>query len=535
MTYNIAINPQDQVFLTEREKNLLLNLSLQCVSKKKIRAVEHFKCKSTPKFACQECRRRTRTIKVPKSPREQFIANPYRYVKRMGVLKRRILDAIIYWCKAFHVAYPSHKMIALYVGCSESHVKQSIDEFLEIGLIGQKYIGKKGKANEYEISPAFSWGWVKKQISSFFKNLTSFFIEQLMSVNKGEKKECIPNINILNTIPNISLPQEDLFKNLTRPSLNLDQAGQVCLKTKKERENMSTHIPQHLFEVKSINLTDFGRIRLSRFPQEAVEAIDIQLSQSNKDLTSPFGWFYNACKRYCEENNIEVDSMVESKLKIAYNITSDLPTLENNKINRAKKSASKQSYGSNRGSSKGNDYNPVPPHITQQANAQNAIWQETLQLRENSHSDYIERIKSLHSNFRRKKPDEEDNHDVVAQQPTELDIAYRTFCANNPEVVEREETDSTGSQNGSCFKAFLASTIGKFWLDKQKPLVRKILRPLLRTNDKAESFETDPIGSAGTAPEPTPAFVSPFTDAMWPSDPVPTPFINDDESPWEEI
>src|SRR5690606_35085930 len=92
----------------------------------------------------------------------------------------------------------------------------------------------------------------------------------LMSVSKRNVRQ----VNILNITPSISSSYLDFFTDQTDlTSLSLGQSS----KQQPEKESMSTHIPDHLFEIKSLNLTDFGRIRLSRFPKEAVQAIDEQL------------------------------------------------------------------------------------------------------------------------------------------------------------------------------------------------------------------------------------------------------------------
>lgn len=404
------------------------------------------------------------------------------------------------------------------------------------GVLHKKHRGVK-RTNFVVINPQFKRElvkpWVRRLIGETIPELGLPPAMQL-SLLESHMEQNVRQLNINNSPLEVNSSYLDFFKDQTDlTSISLGQSS----KQHQRKEDMSTHIPQYLFEVKSLNLTDFGRIRLSRFPQEAVEAIDNQLSQSHKDLTSPFGWFYNACKAYCTENDLQVDGMVESKLKIAYNLKSDLPALENSTINRSKRSPSQKSYGSQGNSSKGGKHKSpdVPAWVTAQSNAQAEEYEEIKQLRTVDHEAYIRRIRSKRKPFKRKDTDEE----TVTTEPTELNLLWDSWCQTDAGITALRAEEANPDLAGSAYKTFLATKHGQYWLGKQQPLVRQILEPLLRKNYPPEGKATDTVGPTGDVPRAKTPTLSPLEAiALWHENAVPSPSVApyiDETSPWEEI
>lgn len=168
-------------------------------------------CATVAKDACRPCRRKKRTIKATIPPLH-ILKRIYPILHGMTDVQLRILDSLFYWCKSFRTAYPTHQMLADYVGCHVSYIKKTLNKFLDMGLIGQTCYLIKGKANEYALSPIWSWGNIKQQVSGLFNNLSNFFIEQLVSLNTVNKEDM--NQRYHEGISNIILKREPVIATL---------------------------------------------------------------------------------------------------------------------------------------------------------------------------------------------------------------------------------------------------------------------------------------------------------------------------------
>lgn len=211
------VQPEENNFLTYG--HLDHNFTEECIHQEKCRStltlfnavdaadkegssLDHEVCAVYKKHACRKCKRKSRTFKATIPPLD-VLNNIQPIIYGLTDKQLAIFDCIIYFCKSFAVAHPSHQMIADYVGCHVSCVQKTIDKLLKIGLIGQVAHLVRGKANEYSLSSIWAWGKVKSKVAHLFKNLSNFFIEQLLSLNSLPKEESMPCKPV--GIPNINL------------------------------------------------------------------------------------------------------------------------------------------------------------------------------------------------------------------------------------------------------------------------------------------------------------------------------------------
>lgn len=73
-----------------------------------------------------------------------------------------------------------------------------------------------------------------------------------------------------------------------------------------------------------LNLTKWGQIRLSAFPDEAILYAQDKL-KNNHDIINKYNWFFKVCYQYCTDTNIKPDWQLVEQLSIGYKMPVDAP------------------------------------------------------------------------------------------------------------------------------------------------------------------------------------------------------------------
>ncbi len=86
----------------------------------------------------------------------------------------------------------------------------------------------------------------------------------------------------------------------------------------KNDTHMKKEISMKTYELKSIKPTLFGQIRLLAFPEAVVYEIDRRIVRMKERPQKPWQYFISSCKRYCEENGIDIDWNIMQQLAGKY-------------------------------------------------------------------------------------------------------------------------------------------------------------------------------------------------------------------------
>jgi hypothetical protein len=120
-----------------------------------------------------------------------------------------------------------------------------------------------------------------------------------------------------------------LNKNLlTNNKHNLTtRSRREVMKPFEQRSYGDKPISPTLQELKCLNLTKSGQIRLTPFPDEAI--LDAASSMKHaKNVRDPFNWFFKLCLEYCHRNEIAPDWPYMHTLIEKYKIKPDMPPLK---------------------------------------------------------------------------------------------------------------------------------------------------------------------------------------------------------------
>ncbi len=97
-------------------------------------------------------------------------------------------------------------------------------------------------------------------------------------------------------------------------------------------------------ELKSIRPTIWGQIQLIRFTEAAILHADYVLLNSKKVIDNPWTYFIGICKKYSEENNLEVKWSLSVNLAKQYSMPATGPFIDES-FKPNKPAAVKKSYG----------------------------------------------------------------------------------------------------------------------------------------------------------------------------------------------
>ena len=188
------------------------------------------------------------------------------------------------------LAFPSQEYIAKKIGITRVHCNRIIKELAQKGFI-EKFT-RRWHSCIYRIHPSFWLPIIRERYYPFFRSLQWICIAVLMSPFPGY-------------VTHILKRREELRKN-SFSYIRLSKKGRTILEQNQFIHSMTeSPWPSHLSEIKSLNLTKWGQIALSIYPQAAIEYADSR-GQHVKSAADPFKYFTSLCKQYCFDKSIEV-------------------------------------------------------------------------------------------------------------------------------------------------------------------------------------------------------------------------------------
>jgi hypothetical protein len=85
-------------------------------------------------------------------------------------------------------------------------------------------------------------------------------------------------------------------------------------------------IPPWIDHIKSLNLTQWGKIRLSAFPEAAIRYAEKEMKGA-KGLREPFSWYFSVCLKYCKQANLKLEWGRVTDLEIQMGMPESAPML----------------------------------------------------------------------------------------------------------------------------------------------------------------------------------------------------------------
>lgn len=241
-------------------------------------------------------------------------------ISLMKTKHKKVFGVILRHFNVFTSVYPSQETIARITGYTRSVVIDALADLRSLGLISSERFFNA--SCEYKIDDRFKDPIIRKKYAHIFAALLLNPISLLLA-NSGMDSRTPPNLN--QSLYNIS--KSSYIKYLSIPAQSIlipEPVISARARTsngsgtgfKKSEAVMSnpTSIRKSIQDLKQLDLTLYGQIRLSVFPERAIEygKKKIEFSVASRDK---FALFWTICRDYCKDNGLDLDWKEFDRLK----------------------------------------------------------------------------------------------------------------------------------------------------------------------------------------------------------------------------
>jgi hypothetical protein len=240
---------------------------------------------------------------------------------------KHVLNAVLKYNADNKELYFSQVKLAAKLKLGLSTIKRALARFKELGIIQWVFRGVK-KTCLYTLSPFFH----SKALRDKFVALVSGFKYIPMTLLLSSNAHLYTSGN---TRPVASGPQCTNVENLNIKSLSLKEVSLEAVRSISIRESLGIPSSARAYEenetkrneikkekdcsmyspslsiaaaldVKSIKLTEYGRLVVGVYPDKAIEAADNE-TKKMRGMKNPMAFFLSHCKKHCEANGLRLN------------------------------------------------------------------------------------------------------------------------------------------------------------------------------------------------------------------------------------
>lgn len=242
--------------------------------------------------------------------------------QKLTPIQFKVFEHLLWYASKYNRIFPSQSVIAEAIGCRRETVCDAIARLVHYGLIVKT---QRLKTWCYAISAWFKSEKVRRRLAFLFPILaiglpaiTNLSIDQLVS--QGNVTVTLKNNKDLRFTRFKKLSCSSLFntelyctdkRERTTSVKNVSKKGYVMSDNSPVSAIVKKITPQ-------LNLTKWGQIRLSAFPDEILNIASDNLSNSKKKIDNRFAWFFSTCIALCSERKVAPDWDKIDRLKKEY-------------------------------------------------------------------------------------------------------------------------------------------------------------------------------------------------------------------------
>lgn len=235
-------------------------------------------------------------------PLPEIQANTREYFEQYSGSMIKILKQLFYYSRRNHIFRISQQWLATTCGITREWANKLLAQLETEGIIKMWFRFKE--KSYYRISSFFT----DKVIASIAYLWRGFSLNLLVSKPAPDAAQCnsshlLYNVNYIN---NQLTSSTSLSRSEKDARARKDLTGLTGF-IQKEREKMvEEKILPISNNLKSIRLTNWGEIRLSCYPDEAILYADEQMLKLVKPVSDRFKYFKGICENWCKEKEIPV-------------------------------------------------------------------------------------------------------------------------------------------------------------------------------------------------------------------------------------
>lgn len=238
-------------------------------------------------------------------PIDVITQDPEFFFKNLTNTKRSLIEQFIRLSYKYKHVYLRQDTLGSLLQISREHCNKLIRWMKDCGLLVVEYRHKL--SCHYTLSSFFFNASIQSRLKHIFRSLRALSLG-LLTTFSSEFTQRV----------------KKLIKNLINPIVKhpTDESSMQFNQTYHGDKPVSVAIR----ELKVLNLTRAGQIKLSVFPDEAIlEAANAM--KYAKNVKEPYNWFYKLCFEYCRRNDIDPDWAFMHQLIEKYKISLTAPMM----------------------------------------------------------------------------------------------------------------------------------------------------------------------------------------------------------------
>ncbi len=238
-------------------------------------------------------------LKIDCWPLNAITQDPEYFFRNRTKTERKLIEELIRLSYKYKHVYLRQDTLAAMLKISRQHCNRLLGWMRECGLLVSEYRHKL--SCHYKLSSFFFNPAIQSRLKHIFRPLRALSLGLLKSFSSDVTQVFKKLIkNLINPI--VQRPAEESSMQFTQ-TYHGDKPVSVAIR-----------------ELKVINLTRAGQIKLSPFPDEAILDAANAFTYA-KNVKEPFNWFYKLCFDYCKRNDIDPDWSFMHELVDKYKVS----------------------------------------------------------------------------------------------------------------------------------------------------------------------------------------------------------------------
>jgi hypothetical protein len=191
-----------------------------------------------------------------------------------------VIDLLVRFKRRYRWIEPSQDYIARAVGCTREWINKVLKYLSSLGVITSFY--RHRRSSLYAVTDFLEQPHIRTKLQHLIPALVVFPLHCLI-VPDGQ-------FTPINKVFNKNISRIFYTRYISREG------------TAKKEQLMNKALPT----IKGLNLTRYGALRLSVYPDAAIQYAEQEL-QKNKNLRAPLGFVHSKCKEWCMQHGMKIN------------------------------------------------------------------------------------------------------------------------------------------------------------------------------------------------------------------------------------
>lgn len=235
----------------------------------------------------------------------------YAYVNSLTESEKCVFDLLLRLGLTHEKIYFSHDSLAKMAHVSLSSLKRALSKLEEDGVVSIDRYHRH--TNFYTVTNYFFQPHLRRLLGVLSRSI--MFANLLLAASQPIQAQPLKNDHF----PGYELPLNNKGKIYNKKTFE----GGGRKSTMYERV-----IPSYVQNLKELHLTQWGQMEMSKYPEAAVRYAMGELKKQKGKVYNPYGFVAATCKKYCAQNNLEIQWRKAKFLQETHSMPLGAPLVE---------------------------------------------------------------------------------------------------------------------------------------------------------------------------------------------------------------